>query len=60
MFKVLITDPISEKGIEILKREPDIEVDNEPDISYDELLHLKYKNHGKLFKLMWEIYLNDS
>ncbi|MFZ8859019.1 MAG: hypothetical protein ACO2PP_00720, partial [Thermocrinis sp.] len=24
MFKVLITDPISEKGIEILKREPDI------------------------------------
>jgi Predicted metal-dependent hydrolase len=25
-----------------------------------ELLHLKYKNHGKLFKLMWEIYLNDS
>jgi D-3-phosphoglycerate dehydrogenase len=40
MFKVLITDPISEKGIEILKREPDIEVDNEPDISYEELLEV--------------------
>ena len=40
MFKVLITDPISEKGIEILKREPDLEVDNEPDISYEELLEV--------------------
>jgi predicted metal-dependent hydrolase len=25
-----------------------------------ELLHLKYKNHGKLFKLMWEIYLKEG
>ncbi len=40
MFKVLITDPISEKGIELLKREPDLEVDNEPDISYEELLEV--------------------
>lgn len=40
MFKVLITDPISEKGIELLTREPDIEVDNQPDISYEELLEI--------------------
>ncbi len=40
MFKVLITDPISEKGIEILKKEEDIQVDNEPDISYEELLEI--------------------
>lgn len=38
MYKILITDPISEKGIELLRREPDFEVDNEPDISYEELL----------------------
>jgi predicted metal-dependent hydrolase len=25
-----------------------------------ELLHLKYKNHGKIFKLMWEIYLKEG
>ena len=25
-----------------------------------ELLHIKYKNHGKMFKLMLEIYLNGS
>ncbi len=40
MFRVLITDPISEKGIELLVREPDIEVDNQPDISYEELLEV--------------------
>ncbi|ADO46229.1 D-3-phosphoglycerate dehydrogenase [Hydrogenobacter thermophilus TK-6] len=40
MFKVLITDPISDKGIELLTREPDIEVDNQPDISYEELLEI--------------------
>ena len=40
MFKVLITDPISEKGIELLAKEPDIEVDNQPDISYEELLEI--------------------
>ncbi len=40
MFRILITDPISEKGIEILRREQDFEVDNEPDISYQELLEV--------------------
>ncbi|HAV39485.1 MAG TPA: phosphoglycerate dehydrogenase, partial [Aquificaceae bacterium] len=45
MYKILITDPISEKGIELLKREPDFEVDNEPDISYEELLEVVENYH---------------
>ncbi len=40
MFKVLITDPIAEKGIEILKKEEDIDLYNEPDIPFDELLEI--------------------
>lgn len=40
MYKVLITDPIASKGIELLEREPDIEVYNEPEISYEELLEV--------------------
>ncbi|WP_448588366.1 phosphoglycerate dehydrogenase [Thermocrinis sp.] len=40
MFRILITDPISEKGIEILRKEQDFEVDNEPDIAYQELLEI--------------------
>ncbi|SHK43905.1 phosphoglycerate dehydrogenase [Thermocrinis minervae] len=38
MYRILITDPISEKGIELLRREPDFQVDYEPDISYEDLL----------------------
>jgi len=38
LHRVLITDPIAPKGIEILEREPDIEVVNEPDIPYERLL----------------------
>lgn len=45
MHKILITDPISEKGIEALRREPDFEVDNEPDISYEELLEVVENYH---------------
>jgi len=45
MHKILITDPISEKGIELLRREPDFEVDNEPDISYEELLEVVENYH---------------
>ncbi|MDQ7082335.1 MAG: hypothetical protein Q9N34_04725 [Aquificota bacterium] len=37
---MLITDPISPKGVELLQREPDVEVYNEPDISYEELLEV--------------------
>jgi len=40
LYKVLITDPIARKGIELLEREPDLEVYNEPDISYEELLEV--------------------
>ncbi|MFN3598786.1 MAG: phosphoglycerate dehydrogenase [Aquificaceae bacterium] len=45
MYKILITDPISERGIELLRREPDFEVDNEPDISYQELLEIVENYH---------------
>ena len=38
MFKVLVTDPISPKGLELLEKDPDIYLENEPDISYEELL----------------------
>ncbi|NPA32523.1 MAG: phosphoglycerate dehydrogenase [Aquificae bacterium] len=40
MFKVLITDPIAPEGIEILKRDPDVEVVNEPEIPYEKLLEI--------------------
>ena len=40
MPRVLITDPIAPKGIEILEREPGFEVVNDPDIPYDRLLEV--------------------
>ncbi len=40
MHKVLITDHISTKGIEILNQEEDIEVDYEPEIPFEELLEV--------------------
>ncbi len=40
MYKVLITDPISTKGIEILNQEEDIDVDYEPEIPFEELLEI--------------------
>jgi D-3-phosphoglycerate dehydrogenase len=40
LYRVLITDPIAPKGVEILSREPDIEVTNEPDITYERLLEV--------------------
>ncbi len=40
MYKVLITDHLSTKGIEILNNEPDIEVDYEPEIPFEELLEI--------------------
>ncbi|MCS7262382.1 MAG: phosphoglycerate dehydrogenase [Aquificaceae bacterium] len=45
MHRILITDPISEKGIELLRQEPDFHVDNEPDISYEELLKVVESYH---------------
>jgi len=38
MFKVIVTEDINEKGIELLQRCPDIQVDIKMDISRDELL----------------------
>ncbi len=40
MYKVLITDPIAQKGIDLLKAEPDIDVYNEPEIPFEELLEI--------------------
>ncbi len=40
MYKVLITDPISTKGIELLNKEEDIDVDYEPEIPWEELLEI--------------------
>ena len=40
MFKVLITDPIYTKGINILNKEEDIEVDYQPEIKWEELLEI--------------------
>lgn len=45
MFKVLVTDPIHPKGLELLQREPDLEVDYEPDITYDRLLQIVENYH---------------
>jgi len=40
LFRVLVTDPIAPKGLELLKREEDIELYNEPEIPYEELLEI--------------------
>lgn len=40
MFKVLITDDISPKGIEILNQEESIDVDYQPEIKWNELLEI--------------------
>ncbi len=40
MQKVLITDPIAPKGIELLQSEEGIEVYNEPEIPFEELLQI--------------------
>jgi len=44
-MKVLITDRLSEQGIEILRRERDIDVDVNTDLSYEELVtHIREYN----------------
>ena len=40
MFKVLVTGKISEIGLEILKKEKDIETDYRPDYPYQEVLKI--------------------
>ncbi len=40
MFKVLVTDPIAEKGLEILRNEEIIDLYNEPEIPFEELLEV--------------------
>ncbi|MCX7739084.1 MAG: phosphoglycerate dehydrogenase [Hydrogenothermaceae bacterium] len=40
MFKVLITDDISPKGIEILNQEESIDIDYQPEIKWQELLEI--------------------
>jgi len=40
LFKVLVTDPISPKGIELLQAEESIDLYNEPDIPFNELLEV--------------------
>ena len=37
---MLITDPIAQKGIDLLQKEPDIEVHNEPEIPFEKLLEV--------------------
>ncbi len=40
MFKVLVTDHISDKGLEILNNDPDIDLDYQPEIQWAELLEI--------------------
>ncbi|NPA12623.1 MAG: phosphoglycerate dehydrogenase [Aquificae bacterium] len=40
MYKVLITDHISSKGLDILNADPDIEIDYQPEIRWEELLEI--------------------
>jgi len=40
LFKVLITDPIAPEGIKLLEKDPEVEVYNEPEIPYEELLEI--------------------
>ena len=43
MHRVLVTDPIAPKGLEILEREEGIELVNEPEIPYEELLNIVHE-----------------
>jgi D-3-phosphoglycerate dehydrogenase len=45
-YKVIITDPIAEAGIEILKKDPEVEVDYRPEIPFEELLEIIENYHG--------------
>jgi len=40
LYRVLVTDPIAPKGLELLGREEDIELHNKPEIPYRELLEI--------------------
>ncbi len=40
MYRVLVTDPIAPKGLELLEKEEDVELYNEPEIPYEELLEI--------------------
>ncbi|NPA54148.1 MAG: phosphoglycerate dehydrogenase [Aquificae bacterium] len=40
MYKVLVTDHISDKGLEILNNDPDIDLDYQPEIQWAELLEI--------------------
>ncbi|NPA58184.1 MAG: phosphoglycerate dehydrogenase [Aquificae bacterium] len=40
MFKVLVTDHISSKGLDILNAEPEIDLDYQPEIRWEELLEI--------------------
>jgi len=46
-MKVLVTDPISEEGIKILKSEPDVQVDVETKLTKEQLIE-KIKNYNAL------------
>ena len=55
MFKVLITDHLSSKGIDILNQEEDIDVDCEHSPTYA-LMHLKSKNQKGLLAYIIEMF----
>ena len=37
-FRVLISDPLAESGLRILREQPDIDVTNAPNLTYEELV----------------------
>jgi D-3-phosphoglycerate dehydrogenase len=43
LHRVLVTDPIAEKGLELLEKEEGIELVNEPEISYEDLLKIVHE-----------------
>ncbi len=43
MHRVLVTDPIAPRGLELLEKEEGIEVVNKPEISYEELLEIVHE-----------------
>ncbi|HHG75587.1 MAG TPA: phosphoglycerate dehydrogenase [Persephonella sp.] len=46
MFKVLVTDHISSKGLDILNSDPEIDLDYQPEIRWEELLEIIGEFHA--------------
>ena len=48
--RILVSDPISEKGVELLSKHPDLEVDVNTGLSPEELIKIIPSYHGLIIR----------